>query len=63
MWVFCSFENRNREKTVGTGRRSIRSFPHPHFDKPIPDPTEVPPGNKNSTQVSRKFFYKNYMEL
>ena len=35
-----------REKTVGSSRRSIRSFPHPHFDKPIPDPTEVdPPGS------------------
>ena len=34
----------NREKTVGSVRRSIRSFPHPHFDKPIPDPTEVPQG-------------------
>ena len=27
-----------------------RSFPHPHFDKPIPDPTDMPPGNKNLTQ-------------
>ena len=27
-----------------------RSFPHPHFDKPIPDPTDMPQGNKNLTQ-------------
>ena len=32
----------NRERTVGSIRRAVRSFPHPHFDKPIPDPTEVP---------------------
>jgi len=38
----------NREKTVGSVRRAVRSFPHPHFDKPIPDPTEVPPGGSGS---------------
>ena len=27
----------NREKTVGSTRRSQKCFPHPHFDKPIPD--------------------------
>lgn len=32
----------NREKTVGSHRRSQRAFPHPHFDKPIPDPMEAP---------------------
>lgn len=35
----------NREKTVGSVRKSLRAFPHPHFDKPIPDPTEAPPAN------------------
>lgn len=31
----------NREKTVGhTARRGVVSFPQPHFDKPIPDPTD-----------------------
>ena len=39
----------NREKTVGSVRRAVRSFPHPHFDKPIPDPTEVPQGNKRDS--------------
>ena len=29
---------------------SNRSFPHPHFDKPIPDPTDMPAGTKNLTQ-------------
>ena len=31
----------NREKTVGSIRKSQRAFPHPHFDKPIHDPTEA----------------------
>ena len=37
----------------------FRSFPHPHFDKPIPDPTDMPPGNKNMTQFLhlRKTFH------
>ena len=34
----------NREKTVGSARRSHRAYPHPHFDKPIPDPQDNVPG-------------------
>ncbi len=34
----------NKEKTVGSARRSQRAYPHPHFDKPIPDPQESLPG-------------------
>jgi len=41
----------NREKTVGSVRKSQRSFPHPHFDKPIPDPTDMPPGTKKLDPV------------
>ena len=26
---------------MGSIRKSQRAFPHPHFDKPIPDPTEA----------------------
>jgi hypothetical protein len=37
-------ESWNREKTVGSARRSQRAYPHPHFDKPIPDPQETVPG-------------------
>lgn len=52
----------NREKTVGSVRRSQKCFPHPHFDKPIPDPTEnLPPGaSKSMTQYLhlRKSFYE-----
>jgi hypothetical protein len=54
----------HREKTVGSVRRSQRCFPHPHFDKPIPDPTEVAPtsgssSNKNTTSFLhlRKTFH------
>ncbi len=36
-------ESWNKEKTVG-GKRSQRAFPHPHFDKPIPDPSEYHQG-------------------
>lgn len=31
----------NREKTVGSVRRSQRAFPHPHFDKQIHDPADA----------------------
>ena len=53
----------NREKTVGSIRRSQKSFPHPHFDKPIPDPTEHTPGHqgsKSNTQYLhlKKSFYE-----
>ena len=52
----------NREKTVGSVRRSQKCFPHPHFDKPIPDPTEtqVPGANKSLTQYLhlKKSFYE-----
>ncbi len=27
------------------GRRSQKAFPHPHFDKPIPDPSEFQPAS------------------
>ena len=37
-------ESWNREKTVGSVRRSHRAYPHPHFDKPIPDPQDNVPG-------------------
>ena len=51
----------NREKTVGSLRRSQKCFPHPHFDKPIPDPTENVPSaaNKSMTQYLhlKKSFY------
>ena len=44
-------ESWHREKTVGSVRRSQKSFPHPHFDKPIPDPT----GNiRGSLQIRNK---------
>ncbi len=33
---------------MGSFRRSLRAFPHPHFDKPIPDPAE------NSTGVTHQ---------
>ncbi|XP_040582952.1 uncharacterized protein [Lepeophtheirus salmonis] len=33
----------DREKTVGSHRKCQRAFPHPHFDKPIPDPSETSP--------------------
>ena len=51
----------NREKTVGSVRRSQKCFPHPHFDKPIPDPTENPPSgaSKATTQylhLKRSFY-------
>ena len=52
----------NREKTVGSLRRSQKCFPHPHFDKPIPDPTENVPSaaNKSLTQYLhlKKSFYE-----
>ena len=52
----------NREKTVGNLRRSQKCFPHPHFDKPIPDPTENVPSatNKSLTQYLhlKKSFYE-----
>jgi len=39
----------NRERTVGQARRSQRAFPHPHFDKQIPDQQEPQPrGSKNT---------------
>lgn len=53
----------HREKTCGSVRRSAKCFPHPHFDKPIPDPTEMPmqgsSGSKSVTQYLhlKKTFY------
>ena len=38
----------NREKTVGQQKRSMRAFPHPHFDKQIPDQQEPQPRGTKS---------------
>jgi len=46
----------NRERTVGPQKRSMRAFPHPHFDKQIPDQQEPQPRGAKNTN-SGNFLY------
>lgn len=53
-------ESWHKEKTVGSVRKSQKAFPHPYYDKPIPDPTETPGGGSKSTSqylYLKKTFY------
>lgn len=53
----------NRERTVGQMRRSLRAFPHPHFDKQIPDQQEpLPRGSKNNNSGSFLYLKKSFHE-
>ena len=55
-------ESWHREKTVGSVRRSQKSFPHPHFDKPIPDPTEGTPTQGKTTTQQYLHLKKNFYD-
>ena len=52
----------NREKTVGSIRRSQKSFPHPHMDLPIPDPTEHTPGHQGKCNTRYLHLKKSFYE-
>jgi len=53
----------NREKTVGQQKRSMRAFPHPHFDKPIPDQQEPQPrGNKTAGGGNYLYLRRSFHE-
>ena len=47
----------NRERTVGQQKRSMRAFPHPHFDKQIPDQQEPQPGGTKNANGWDSIFY------
>ena len=62
-------ESWHREKTVGSSRRSQKCLPHPHFDKPIPDPTENPQGGSGGSTNKltnllhlKRSFYETIMD-
>ena len=60
-------ESWHREKTVGSSRRSQKCLPHPHFDKPIPDPTENPQGSGSTNKLTnhlhlKRSFYETIMD-
>jgi len=53
----------NRERTVGQQKRSMRAFPHPHFDKQIPDQQEPQPrGSKNASGGSYLYLRRSFHE-
>jgi len=53
----------NREKTVGQQKRSMRAFPHPHFDKPIPDQQEPQPrGTKSASGGNFLYLRRSFHE-
>lgn len=53
----------NRERTVGQQKRSMRAFPHPHFDKQIPDQQEPQPrGSKNNSGGNYLYLRRTFHE-
>jgi len=53
----------NREKTVGQQKRSMRAFPHPHFDKQIPDQQEPQPrGTKSAGGGNYLYLRRSFHE-
>lgn len=53
----------NRERTVGQQKRSMRAFPHPHFDKQIPDQQEPQPrGTKNANGANYLYLRRSFHE-
>jgi len=53
----------NRERTVGQQKRSMRAFPHPHFDKQIPDQQEPQPrGTKNANGAAYLYLRRSFHE-
>eukprot|EP00092_Neocalanus_flemingeri_P017674 GFUD01019118.1.p1 GENE.GFUD01019118.1~~GFUD01019118.1.p1 ORF type:complete len:725 (+),score=167.19 GFUD01019118.1:75-2177(+) len=53
----------NRERTVGQQKRSMRAFPHPHFDKQIPDQQEPQPrGTKNANGGNYLYLRRSFHE-
>jgi len=53
----------NREKTIGQQKRSMRAFPHPHFDKPIPDQQDPQPrGTKSGSGGNFLYLRRTFHE-
>jgi len=52
----------NRERTVGQARRSQKAFPHPHFDKQIPDQQEPQPRGSKSNNSNFLYLKQSFHE-